>query len=65
MVDASLAAIQELHGLLLTLICIALHAFVTTDSADDTRLLATSMLTQTAFTTKVCRWQLAIAVRVL
>ena len=65
LIDASLAAIQELHGLLLTLIRVALHAFVTTDSADYTRLLAASMLTQTVLAAKVGRRQLAIAVRVL
>ena len=63
--DAPLAAIQELHGLLLTLIRVALHAFVTTDSADHTRLLAASMVTQTVLSTEVGGRQLAIAVRVL
>lgn len=65
LIDASLAAIQELHGLLLTLIRIALHAFVPANSADHTRLLAASMLTQTVLSAEVGRRQLAIAVRVL
>ena len=47
--------VQKLHGLLLALVCVD-HAFVASDTANDTRLLTAAMLSQTVFTTKICGW---------
>ena len=65
MVGDTLPSVQQLHLLFRALIGIDLHAFLSTDSADDTRSSRPSVVSDTALAPKLGRRQLSIAVRVL
>ena len=60
----TLAPVQQLNGLLGALVGVDLHAFIASDSVDDSwRSLASSVVE--AALSDLSRWQLTVAVRVL
>ena len=63
---AALGAVKQLNGLLGALIGVDLHALVTSNPVNDTgRGGRVAMIPQASLAAEICRWQLAVAVRVL